>query len=217
MSQEPPGDADPATDEDPVPVLDPSEPVESDEAGGDGEPTASDRSIAVPEETDAEQPFEGAFLGSVRERLSGRRDRGGDIAIESVDDADRDGALSRLAEALPDGAFDDLEAGWETLESDVGLRRTTTSRSTDRDRPRRIQRHQAATSLRDNFQAHVLALHGFATFLLFGLGMGIVISAWTQFVPPEFWILSLPLMLLALAGLLPLAGWVVGFWNPQQV
>lgn len=165
--------------------------------------------------TTVERPFADAFLGDVRERLAARGSGAPDVPIET--ETVRDDALSQVREALPASFTESIADVWAALESDAGLKRTAARQGFDRDRPHRIQRHQAATSLRDNFQVHVLASHGFATFILFGIGVGIVISAWVQFIPPEFWLLSLPLILLVLAGILPLAGWVVGIWNPQQV
>ena len=216
MSREPPSDADSASNDEPG--IDPSDPVGGDEADFEGDSEASDRTIAVPEETDAERPFEGAFLGSIRERLAATRGGPPDVSDISIDsDVDEDDALSALTSSLPETSVEDIEQAWSTLKADIALRRSASGLGVERDRPRRVQRHQAATSLRDNFQVHVLALHGFATFVLFGIGLGIIISAATQLIAPKFWLLGLPLVLLAIAGVLPLAGWVIGFWNPQQV
>lgn len=193
-----------------------SPPMANQQGEGSEQQTGGEDRLRVPEETDAERPFEDAFMGRLRERLVTRPSPRYEVGIDPETDIDPEKALSKLADTLPTGALENIEDGWERLQSDAGLRRNSSHRG-DRDRPRRIQTHQAATSLRDNFQAHVLAIHGFATFVLLGIGIGIIISAGVQIVPPEFWILSLPLILLAIAGLLPLAGWVFGFWNPQQV
>lgn len=172
-------------------------------------------------EPDADRATQESGPSDQQAPLSDLRDR-----IEAVDreGGGEESAFSRLVRTLSDDADGDVGERWATLDREITRRANPVQRAAEYARSgdlgrhgRAISRHRSATSLRDNFQVHVLATHGFVTFGLIGLGIGVMATAVASVIPTPFWLFSLPLLLTGLVGVLPIAAWILGVWDPQRI
>lgn len=62
----------------------------------------------------------------------------------------------------------------------------------------------------------VFIIHGISTGIVLLLSLLVYVSAVFSLIPRHFWILSLPLLALALFGIAPMMAWYMGIWNPKE-
>lgn len=62
----------------------------------------------------------------------------------------------------------------------------------------------------------VFIIHGLTTAAVLLLSLVIYMSAVLSLIPRHYWIISLPLLALALFGIAPMVAWYAGIWNPKE-